>query len=68
MTKNGGHILVVDDNKLNRKLLTRALKQQGYTSATAENGKQALEMLSAEAFDVVLLDILMPVMDGYETL
>jgi CheY-like chemotaxis protein len=68
MTKNGGHILVVDDNKLNRKLLTRALKEQGHTSATAENGKQALEMLSAEEFDVVLLDILMPVMDGYETL
>ena len=68
MTKNSGHILVVDDNKLNRKLLTRALKEQRYTSATAENGKQALEMLSAEDFDVVLLDILMPMMDGYETL
>jgi CheY-like chemotaxis protein len=68
MTKNSGHILVVDDNKLNRKLLTRALKEQGLTSATAQNGKQALEMLSAEDFDVVLLDILMPMMDGYETL
>jgi len=68
MTKNSDHILVVDDNKLNRKLLTRTLKEQGYSSATAENGKQALEMLSAEDFDMVLLDILMPELDGYDVL
>lgn len=68
MTRDGGHILIVDDNKVNRKVLTRALNVLGYTSATAENGKQALAMLVADEFDVVLLDILMPVMDGYETL
>jgi CheY-like chemotaxis protein len=65
---DSGHILVVDDNKVNRKLLTRALEEQGHTSGAAENGLQALERLSAESYDVVLLDILMPEMDGYETL
>jgi len=68
MTENGGHILIVDDNRVNRKVLTRALQELGYSSAAAENGKQALAMLAAGEFDVVLLDILMPVMDGYETL
>lgn len=63
-----GRILVVDDNVLNRMLLKRTLEQQGHTVALAENGRQALEMLDAGHFDMVLLDILMPEMDGYEVL
>jgi serine phosphatase RsbU (regulator of sigma subunit) len=68
MTNAPGKILVVDDNQINRMILTRALAEQGYHSATAENGQQALDALRADAFDVVLLDILMPEMDGYQVL
>jgi two-component system cell cycle response regulator len=66
-----GRILVVDDTAVNRLLLSRALQVQGYEVATAEHGRQALELLRAERpprFDVVLLDILMPELDGYGTL
>jgi DNA-binding response OmpR family regulator len=48
--------------------LKRSLEQQGHTVALAENGRQALEMLDAGRFDLVLLDIVMPEMDGYEVL
>src|SRR5512138_3095844 len=65
---NQGHILIVDDLRTNRLSLSFGLKQQGHTVAEAENGRQALEMLRAESFDLVLLDILMPEMDGYEVL
>jgi DNA-binding response OmpR family regulator len=71
MTAAGGHILVVDDDRLNRMVLTRALGEQGYTTESAENGRQALALLREKhhpAFDVVLLDVLMPEMDGYQTL
>src|SRR4051812_4945894 len=68
MTSEQGHILVVDDNRLNRLTLSRGLEQQGHSVSTAENGQQALEMLKARPFDVVLLDIMMPEMDGYEVL
>lgn len=67
MTEHG-HILVVDDLRTNRLKLSLGLKQQGHTVAEAENGRLALEMLHAQAFDLVLLDILMPEMDGYEVL
>jgi signal transduction histidine kinase len=63
-----GHVLVVDDNRLNRFKLQHDLEQQGFTVGQAEDGRQALDALRAERYDVVLLDILMPVMDGYETL
>jgi len=63
-----GHILVVDDNKVNRVLLGHSLEQQGHTVQTAENGKLALEILRRESFDLVLLDIEMPEMNGYQTL
>jgi CheY-like chemotaxis protein len=63
-----GRILVVDDYLLNRMQLKRSLEQQGHTVALAENGRQALEMLEMDRFDLVLLDILMPEMDGYEVL
>jgi adenylate cyclase len=62
------HILVVDDNKMNRLLLARGLEQQGHHVSFAENGRQALEMLRGGCFDLVLLDVLMPEMDGYQVL
>ena len=63
-----GHLLVVDDNKVNRILLARSLEGQGHKVETAENGKQALEKLRSNSFDLVLLDIEMPEMDGYQVL
>ncbi len=72
MARNGvaetGRLLVVDDNKVNRLLLGRRLEQQGHTVAFAENGRQALEILRAQPFDLVLLDIEMPELDGYQVL
>jgi DNA-binding response OmpR family regulator len=68
MTGAQGHILVVDDQRTNRLKLSLGLKQQGHTAGEAENGMQALEKLRAEAFDLVLLDIVMPEMDGYQVL
>jgi DNA-binding response OmpR family regulator len=61
-------ILVVDDDPMNRMLLTRDLQREGHRVATAEDGVRALEALGAEPFDIVLLDVLMPQLDGYETL
>ena len=61
-------ILVVDDVEVNRDLLTRRLKQQGHDVAIAENGKKALEKIRSEPFDLVLLDIMMPELDGYQVL
>jgi adenylate cyclase len=63
-----GQLLVVDDNKVNRLLLGRGLEQQGHRVTFAENGRQALEMLHAQPFDLVLLDIQMPDIDGYQVL
>ena len=62
------HILVVDDNEMNRDMLGRRLQKQGYDISYAENGAQALDSLKAAAMDLVLLDIQMPVMNGHETL
>ncbi|HLK57214.1 MAG TPA: response regulator [Chthonomonadaceae bacterium] len=61
-------ILVVDDNRANRDVLSRRLERQGYVVALAENGRQALDAVRAQAFDLVLLDIMMPEMDGYAVL
>lgn len=63
-----GSLLVVEDNEANRELLTRRLQRQGYSVATAQNGRQALDRLRSESFDLVLLDIIMPEIDGYEVL
>ena len=67
-THEPGHLLVVDDNKVNRILLSRGLEKYGHTVETAENGRQALEMLKQGSYDVVLLDIEMPEMNGYQVL
>jgi adenylate cyclase len=61
-------ILVVDDDPVNRTMLTRLLEKEGHRVDTAGDGRRALEMLHADPFDVVLLDVLMPEMDGYEVL
>ena len=63
-----GHLLVVDDNEMNRDMLSRRLKRQGHTVAVAVNGRDALAIMQREAFDLVLLDIMMPEMNGYEAL
>ena len=63
-----GKILVVDDNESNRNMLSRRLERQGHTTRLAENGIRALEKLRQEDFDLVLLDVMMPEMDGYEVL
>jgi adenylate cyclase len=67
--RNGpARLLVVDDNKVNRLLLTRSLELHGHSVASAENGRVALEMLRREGFDLVLLDMEMPEMDGFQVL
>jgi class 3 adenylate cyclase len=63
-----GTLLVVDDNRVNRLLLGRALEQLGHTVTFAENGREGLEALRQRRVDLVLLDIEMPVMDGYQVL
>ena len=63
-----GRLLVVDDNKVNRILLARGLEGHGHKVETAENGRQALEKLRSDSFDLVLLDIEMPEMNGYQVL
>jgi signal transduction histidine kinase len=68
MTDEHGHILIVDDNAMNRLKLAHSLEQEGHTATLAKNGEEALQLLHAQPFDVVLLDILMPVMDGYQVL
>jgi len=64
----GSRLLVADDNKVNRLLLARNLELQGHRVALADNGRRALEMLRAEPFDLLLLDIEMPELDGFGVL
>ncbi len=68
MTDTGARLLVADDNKVNRLLLARGLEMQGHRVALAENGRVALEMLRGESFDLLLLDMEMPEMDGFQLL
>lgn len=60
------HILVVDDDKNTRKLIEAVLRRENFTVSTSENGKDALEKLDGEHIDLVVLDVMMPEMDGYE--
>jgi two-component system cell cycle response regulator len=68
MTDRSGTALVVDDDFLNRTLLATSLEEQGHVAEMAEDGEQALEMLAEHAYYVVLLDVLMPGIDGYQVL
>ncbi|MCH7989256.1 MAG: response regulator [Planctomycetes bacterium] len=63
-----GNVLVVDDNETNCEILRRRLEREDHRVSVASNGAQALEMISRENFDLVLLDIVMPEMDGFEVL
>ncbi|MCR5088794.1 MAG: response regulator transcription factor [Oscillospiraceae bacterium] len=60
------HILVVDDDKNTRRLLRAVLESEHYTVSTAGNGEEALAVMDREHIDLVVLDIMMPKMDGYE--
>lgn len=60
------HILVVDDDKHTRLLFRTVLESENYTVFTAENGVKALDVMEAEHIDLVVLDIMMPELDGYE--
>lgn len=61
-------VLVVDDNEMNRDMLMRRLKRQEYEVIMAEDGEKALEMVATHTVDLVLLDIMMPKLSGYEVL
>jgi adenylate cyclase len=63
-----GRILVVDDNASNRDLLFRRLSREGHHVAKAASGRQALEILGVEDFDLILLDLMMPDLNGYQVL
>jgi len=68
VAERGARLLVADDNKVNRLLLGRTLQLQGHQVQSADNGRKALEMLRAEPFDLLLLDLEMPEIDGFAVL
>lgn len=68
MAELAARLLVADDNKVNRLLLARSLELQGHRVALAENGRVALERLRSESFDLLLLDMEMPELDGFQVL
>lgn len=61
-------VLVVDDDEQNREVLMRRLQREGYQTVPAESGQRALDLMDQGGFDLVLLDVLMPGIDGYEVL
>ena len=61
-------VLIVDDNEMNRDMLLRRLQRQAYDVMAAEDGLQALEIVGQQAFDLILLDIMMPNISGYDVL
>ena len=68
MAESGAKVLIADDNRVNRLLLARNVELLGHSARLAENGRIALEMLQADRFDLLLLDMEMPEMDGFEVL
>jgi two-component system, sensor histidine kinase and response regulator len=60
------HILIAEDNPINQKLAVRLLQKQGHTSIVANNGREALETWARQSFDAILMDMMMPEMDGLE--
>jgi two-component system, sensor histidine kinase and response regulator len=60
------HILIAEDNPINQKLAVRLLQKQGHTSIVANNGREALERWARQPFDAILMDMMMPEMDGLE--
>ncbi|WP_028579959.1 PAS domain S-box protein [Desulfogranum japonicum] len=63
----GARVLLVEDNKVNQQVAGELLQSLGLHVTTADNGQEALECIDAENYDAILLDLQMPVMDGYET-
>jgi class 3 adenylate cyclase len=68
MNAEQASMLVVDDIEANRDLLTRRLQRQGYAVTVAEDGQQAIDLLQGQTFDVILCDIMMPRLNGYQVL
>jgi CheY-like chemotaxis protein len=66
--KRSGRILVVDDDQFSRELLARHLERQGHTVCQANSGKAAFDILMEAPFDIVILDIMMPGMSGFQFL
>lgn len=64
--KQAGRILLVEDNRVNQQLACALLRKQGYEVSVAENGRSALDALTHEDFDLVLMDCQMPILDGFE--
>src|SRR4026207_2066589 len=62
------NVLVVDDTEMNRDMLCALLQADGHKTAVAENGKLGLSALNTDSYDLVLLDVMMPEMNGYEVL
>ena len=59
-------ILLVEDNELNQKLMKITLKKYNYEVAVANNGAEGVELFKNQKFDLILMDLMMPVMDGFE--
>ncbi len=68
MTNTHYTVLIVDDNEMNRDLLSRRLDRQGYDISLAVDGQQAMDMVINNKYDLVLLDIMMPEINGYQVL
>jgi len=67
MTKNSPSILIVDDNPFNREMLGDILKNNGCVVDKANNGKEALDKISSKTYAIIIMDMLMPGLDGFET-
>jgi PAS domain S-box-containing protein len=65
-TGNPSHVLVAEDSQVNQELIRRLLQKWGHTSVMAQNGKEALTLLDAQKFDLVLMDVQMPELNGFE--
>lgn len=63
---NKPHVLIVDDNLINQVLATKILNRLEVSVTCANNGKEAMDLLSINSYDLVLMDISMPIMDGLE--
>jgi CheY-like chemotaxis protein len=68
MAKEDFKVLIVDDSEMNRDTLSRRLKHEGCSTSMAANGQEALDLIKKQDFDLVLLDIMMPIMNGYQVL
>ena len=67
-THNGKRILIVDDSKINLKVANQILKPYNFNVKLVESGYEALELMESQTFDLILMDIMMPKMNGVETL